>query len=843
MSPAAVALALVLAQARGVEPTVIGPRPHVAATRTAQPPVIDGRLDDPVWAAAVPSDTFVQHYPDEGAPPSERTSIRVLYDDKNLYIGVDAEQVNAPIVRRLARRDSQIPSDGVWIDIDSRRTGVGAFHFAINAAGMLSDGVHFDDTNFTSDWDAVWEAKVAEYDRGYTIEFRIPLSVLRFSELPVQDWGFQVRRFIDARQETDDWAFYPRSAATYVPLFGRLDDLRDLHPRHALELRSFGLARVGHSAVDSDTTLTHGWWADVSAGLDARAHVTNELTLDMALNPDFGQVEADTVVLNLTTFETFFPEKRPFFLEGIDVFSAIRPLVYTRRIGRQPPAPTLAPYETLVARPDPTPLYGAAKLVGTIGARTTVGLISAVTGPNDVEVQDMTGARVLRRLDPWSVFNILRLKRKLATNAEIGLLATATNRLEPQQPIGRTMCPANATMQPGSDGRCTNDAYVFSADGRWRSGMGTYSVAAQAIGTTLQNGPERPEPDGRNIQPGPLAAGGSLYVGKDGGAHWLWSAWQHLAGPMLEFNDAGYLERKNDYQAYLTLAYRTLDAGRFTRETWTALQVNQRRTLDGLNLWNEVRLASSGALTSFWAWYANLHYRGAFFDDRETGDGTALEHATSAGVSGELGSDPRLPFTGWLSWTFDVRQGGGVFFGFNSTFALRALSRLELALLPTAGYESGAPRYYAKDVGAMPSDPRTYHFGTQTAANVGATLRAAFTFTPELSLQWYTQLFLTRVHYAPLYTLTRAPGSQVRLADLTTPDTSGLMPDTETATLNINVVLRWEYHLGSTMFLVYTRSQNPVLTPIGNATLQLQPLLQGRAADNALMLKIAYWFG
>ena len=318
-------------------------RPHIAATRTAQPPVIDGRLDDPVWAAAAPSDTFVQHFPDEGAPPSERTSMRVLYDDKNLYVGVDCEQLNAPIVRRLARRDSQIPSDGVWIDIDSRRTGVGAFHFAVNAAGMLSDGIHFDDTAFSSDWDAVWEAKVADTGRGYAIEFRIPLSVLRFSALPVQDWGFQVRRFIDARQETDDWAFYPRSAATLVPLFGRLDDLRDLNPRHAFELRPFVLGRAGYRAADVDAdTLAHGWSAGGSVGLDARAHVSNELTLELALNPDFGQVEADTVVLNLSTFETFFPEKRPFFLEGIDVFATIRPLVYTRRIGRQPAAPIAA---------------------------------------------------------------------------------------------------------------------------------------------------------------------------------------------------------------------------------------------------------------------------------------------------------------------------------------------------------------------------------------------------------------------------------------------------------------------------------------------------------------------
>jgi len=849
VSPAAAALAVVFAQARAVDPNVLPARPHIVAARTAQPPVIDGRLDDPAWAAATPSDPFVQHYPDEGAPPTERTSMRILYDDKNLYVGVDCEQLNAPIVKRLARRDSQIPSDGVWIDIDSRRTGVGAFHFGVNAAGMLSDGIHFDDTNWSGDWDAVWEAKVADTDHGYSVEFRIPLSVLRFSAAPVQDWGFEARRFIDARQETDDWAFYPRSAATYVPLFGRIDGLRDLAPRRSLELRPFGLGRVGHRAADVDTTLTHGWWADASAGLDAKAHVTNELTLDLAVNPDFGQVEADTVVLNLSTFETFFPEKRPFFLEGIDVFATPRPLLYTRRIGRQPASPALATGELLVAQPEPSPLYGAAKLVGTIGARTTVGLISALTGPNDIGVQQIDGTFATRRLDPWTAFNVARVKRKLAANAEVGILATATNRIETPQAID-TPCPTDPTARPGLDGRCTNDAYVFSTDGRWRSGLGTYAVAWQAVGSTIQNGPKRVEPDGKDIQPGTFAPGASLYVGKDGGAHWLWNAWQHLAGRTLEFNDLGYLERKNDYQAYLSLSYRTLDAWGVTRETSTALQVNLRETLDGLELWREIRLAASANLVNFWSLYANVHLRGSYFDDRETGDGTALERTAAAGVSGEIGSDPRLPLTVWLSSTFDVKRGGGVNFGVNAQIALRALSRLELALLPTAGYETGSPRYVSKTMPppmGMPPPMTTYTFGTQTAASVGATVRAAFTFTPELSLQWYTQLFLARVHYDPLFTLTQSAGGVVRLTDLQ-PFPTATMPrpmvDTESATLNVNVVLRWEYRLGSTLFVVYTRAQNPALVPSANgATFEVRPLLQGRAADNVLMLKLAYWFG
>ncbi|HXU01081.1 MAG TPA: DUF5916 domain-containing protein, partial [Polyangia bacterium] len=584
----------------------------------------------------------------------------------------------------------------------------------------------------------------------------------------------------------------------------------------------------------------HGWWADGSAGLDAKAHVTNELTLDVAVNPDFGQVEADTVVLNLSTYETFFPEKRPFFLEGIDVFSTPRSLVYTRRIGQQPASPTLATGQTLVAQPEPSPLYGAAKLVGTIGARTTVGLISAITGPNDVEIDSGGGVRETRRLDPWTTYNILRVKRKLPANTEVGVLASAANRFETPLPVN-AVCPVSG--QPTTDGRCFNDAYVFSTDGRWRSGAGNYAVAWQALGTTIQNGPARTQPDGIPIEPGKFTPGGSLYVGKEGGAHWLWSAWQHLAGRQLEFNDVGYLERKNDYQANLALYYRTLTPWWRTLETISGLVVNVRRSLDGLPLWNEVKLGTQHSMNNFWRFYFDVHGRSAFFDDRETGDGTALERAASAGVAGEIATDARLPLTVFLASTFDAKQGGGVIFGVNGNVSLRALSRLELALLPTAGYETGSPRYVSKDTVPAGADV-SYRFATQSAASVGATLRAAFTFTPELSLQWYTQVFLARVRYGPYFMVAQPAGGRVRLADLTTPGASIPTADTERATLNINVVLRWEYRLGSTLFVVYTRAQNPALTPSASgATFELRPLLNGQAADNVLMAKLAYWFG
>ena len=238
--------------------------------------------------------------------------MRVLYDDKNLYVGVDCEQLNAPIVRRLARRDSQIPSDGVWIDIDSRRTGVGAFHFAVNAAGMLSDGIHFDDTAYSSDWDAVWEAKVADTDRGYAIEFRIPLSVLRFSARRCRTGASRcAASSTRARRPTTGRS--TRAAPRPMCRCSAAWTTCATSPRATRW--SCGRSRSGASGTapptSTPTRSTHGWSADGSVGLDARAHVTNELTLDAALNPDFGQVEADTVVLNLSTFETILSREAP----------------------------------------------------------------------------------------------------------------------------------------------------------------------------------------------------------------------------------------------------------------------------------------------------------------------------------------------------------------------------------------------------------------------------------------------------------------------------------------------------------------------------------------------------
>jgi hypothetical protein len=362
------------------------------------------------------------------------------------------------------------------------------------------------------------------------------------------------------------------------------------------------------------------------------------------------------------------------------------------------------------------------------------------------------------------------------------------------------------------------------------------------VATAITRGPQREEPDGIPVKPGVPSGSASLYVAKEGGAHWLWGAWQHLSGRQLEFNDLGYLERKNDYQAYVDVAYRTLEPWRGTRETRTTLQLQARETLDGINLWNAVELNTWFNLSSFWSFYVEAHYRGAHFDDREMGDGAALQRAGLVGVEVSVASDPRRRITAWV-FAQAHRLANGAHTEARASLTFRLLPQLELDFAPTGTYDSGEPRWVSTDGGASPS----YLFGVQEARSVGATLRVAYTFTPDLSLQLYAQPFLARVHYSSFLTYP-APAyrQRVRLGDLVSgapaPTTN---PDSQQAALNVNAVLRWEYRPGSTLFLVYTRSQNPslVVPRDGAAALDLHPVLQGKAAVDVVMVKLAYWWG
>ncbi len=844
-------LALTSDQGTGA-PQETGP-PHLTAVHTAVPPLIDGRLGDPAWRASPGSSVFTQSFPFDGGKPSERTVLRVLYDETAIYIGFDCEQVHTPIVERLTRRDRDSESEWVYVQIDSRNDGKSAYMFAVNIAGVLADAQIIDQTTYSWEWDENWEGKTARTKTGWSAEIRIPLRVLRFdSKLPVQSWGFQASRFIAQRQETDLWAYVPRDVAAPIAFFGRLDDLTGLVGAGALELQPFalGYGRRRASGIDGSG----------SAGLDLKWHIAQDLTFDAALNPDFSQVELDQVILNLSTYETFLPEKRPFFLEGIDAFSFPMQVFYSRRIGGPPLPPSLrndaSSSEELLDVPTPATIYTAGKLVGRLNTDWTIGALSAVTAANHVSVYDQlnqTQKTTSRLAAPLTAFNVLRLKRELGSGGHLGLIGTGSSAFEntngyPVLTAGRQLCPSGATPLLGSE--CFHDAYVGGVDGLWRSPSGAYVVNGAFIESFIKGGPTVIQPDGSPIGAGASAPGGWLRVAKEGGKHFTWSAEYTGAGRQLNYNDVGYMQRQNVETLAASVGWRTLEPGKHTVDTTSTFTVSDSRNNAWLELGQQVELGTRLHLLDFSSVFLAADYAPARFDDREVGDGTALERAGYLGGKLEYDSDPRRSIYATVASQTQV-MGSGIFStNVQASAVFHALPQLDIELLPQLTWAAGEYRYAWQSVG--PFDP--YLFGKLEAKNISATLRATYTFTPRLTLQAYAQAFLASGHFSDLRALgtlptapgapPRTPGNTVHLSQLGTaaPFVPSTTPDFEEAAINASVVFRWEYRLGSLLYLVYTRSQIPQVqsfTP--PAMLDPHAFAHGATTD-VVLLKLSYWW-
>jgi hypothetical protein len=809
--------------------------PHAMAARTSSPPKIDGELDDAAWASAPVQDGFTQKFPNERSAPTGKTSFRVVYDDDALYVGIACEQPDAPIIARLTRRDRFIESDRVSVSIDTRGDGRSAFELTVNAAGVLSDALRFDDTKIDSDWDETWDARTKRTPHGWTAELRIPLRILRFSVAPGATWGLQVRRYVSALQETDEWSFIPRAGGGEVSRYGKLEGVDRIRPAGLVELRPFVLGRIDRTDAGTGTLRT-GAKLGASAGLDAKWHARSDLKLDLTLLPDFAQVEADRLILNLTNEEVQLPEKRPFFFEGRDVFATPLPLLYTRRIGRiAPEAPELREGEALVDPTEPARLLGATKLTGKLREGLRVGSLAAYTAPNDVDVQARDGSRGARPVEPRALFQALRLRQELPGNATVGLFAGSVLRGEETLRYA-SLCPNGISVPLG--GRCTHDAYVGAVDGRWRSADGDFSGTAQVVGSALRDGPTRRFRDGTAVASGDTGVGGTVKLAKEGGVPWVGEVSYEGASRKLDYNDLGYMRRQNLHSFSADLEYRTLSPWLFTNETHSRIELFRRLNTDGLVLAHGYQINTSWRLQNFWQFFVEAHFRGRHFDDREIGDGTALERRELVGLEVELSTDPRRTVVGELA-TQTQRVFDGFFFNGSAKAIVRPVPQLEIELGPQVVHASGEPRFAGRRDDALV-------FGKLRATEASLTTRATYTFTPRLSLQTYAQAFFAAGHYSDFGDVPSARagrGAVVHRDELRATNAPAENPDFRDAAINMNVVLRWEYLLGSTLFLVYTRTQAPhiELGPGQRGHLDFTALGRAPATDTVL-LKLSYFF-
>ncbi|HEX9709581.1 MAG TPA: DUF5916 domain-containing protein, partial [Candidatus Thermoplasmatota archaeon] len=410
------------------------------AVRVLDDPEIDGRLDEAVWAGAVLATAFTQFEPSEGAPASQRTEARVLYGDDALFVAIRAFD-GAPdsIAGQLTRRDQRSFSDQLGVIVDSyfdRRT---AFQFSVNPVGVKTDVYHFDDNREDVGWDAVWDVATRSDAGGWTAEFRIPYSQLRFRDAPEQTWGINFFRRIARHDETSVWAPTGRSEGAIVSRLGELRGLRDLKAPRRIELLPYTLARVERGPGDADDPFFARNAFSSAVGADLKMGVGGSLTLDLTLNPDFGQVEADPSQVNLSTFETFLPERRPFFVEGSNLFNfslalgdgddAVEALFYSRRVGRAPQGRVDAS-AGWVDDDERTTILGAWKLSGKTPGGWSIGVMNALTSEESSAFEPFDGAgRRDVAVEPSSVYSVARVSRDFREGrSSVGLIGTGLHR-------------------------------------------------------------------------------------------------------------------------------------------------------------------------------------------------------------------------------------------------------------------------------------------------------------------------------------------------------------------------------------------------------------------------------
>ena len=552
-----------------------------------RPPIIDGRLNDEVWGQAQPASGFTQRDPQEGAPATERTEIRFLYDDEALYIAARLDDSEPHLIsRRLSRRDNSADADLLSVYLDPMHDHLTGAVFRVSASNVQQDAILYNDTWSDGSWDAVWDSQTFVDDRGWSVEMRIPLSQLRFPASERHTWGVNVERFIRRKNEYDWLHMVPKDETGVVSRMQHLSGLDGLRPRRTLELLPYAAARaefveprrVGNPFNDGSRSFG-------SAGLDVKWGLTSNLTLNGTLNPDFGQVEVDPAVVNLSAFETFFEERRPFFLEGSQIFGSFGTtgsnsywgfntsdpsIFYSRRIGR---TPQLSASGDFVDPPTATTILGAAKMTGKTSGGWSIGVLDAVTD-RELARTHTGGLGGRAAVEPFTNYLVARVQRDLGRRAGAGFMTTAVNR---------------RLDTPGFHDALADQAYVAGVDGHWfldndRVWVLTGKLAASRVSGTpafldrLQRAPQRyfQRPDASHVELDPTrtALTGVMHrlVFNRNSGTWFVNAQLWGASPGFESNDLGFHGTGDRGGAHVVYQWRNPNPNRFarSRQFWVA---------------------------------------------------------------------------------------------------------------------------------------------------------------------------------------------------------------------------------------------------------------------------------
>lgn len=840
-------------------------------------PTINGVLEDEAWNLVEWGNDYIEWQPDENTPPSYQTKFKILYDSKNLYIGVrcyDSEPDK--IVKRLSRRDG---FDGDWVEfnIDSYFDKRTAFSFTITAAGVKGDEfISNNGNNWDSSWNPIWYAKTQIDEEGWTAELRIPLSQLKFGSAEEQVWGLQSTRRFFRNEERSVWQRKPVDQPGWVSEFGELHGLKNIEPQKQLEIQPYTVAKTETYEAEEGNPFRDGSENNITAGLDAKIGITNDLTLDLTVNPDFGQVDADPSAIALDGFQIFFQERRPFFVENKNIFDfsvsqseagntfGSDNIFYSRRIGRSPQGYPNTLDDEFVDQPNTTPIIGAAKFSGKTKDGWAIGVLESVTARRTATILNGDGDARTEMVEPLTNYFVGRLQKDFnERNSYIGGIFTATNRENLTEQLNFLH---SAAYTGGFDFKhqWANRDWYLGGNITMSHVLGSEEAITntqQSI-THLFNRVDADHVAVDTTRTSLTGTGGNVQIGKVGNGHWKFESGATWRSPELELNDIGFQRQADDVRHYTWIGYQTLKPDSTFRRVginynhWTAwdFQGNHNYLQFNTNSWQNWK--------GNWNTNIGFNYAPIEYSNFALRGGPRLRQSPWMSFWNSINTDNRkkLRFSffhnGRKALDNSIKnyymEGGFVYQPINalriSVFPSLDINRDKLQFIDNFDDVNGSPRYLNGEI-----NQRT----------LSMSFRLNYTINPNLTIQYWGQPFISRGRYSNFKNITdpvaktfedrfvQYTNDQTSLTDGTyaiDEDLDGVTdfsfddPDFSFVQFRSNLVIRWEYIPGSEIFLVWSQDVSRNGDPMNGLLSSLGDNIFGQKPQNIFLLKATYRF-
>jgi len=817
------------------------------ATRIEKRPKIDGKLNESCWESGIWSGGFTQQVPNQGKKPAQETEIKLLYDNNNLYVGFKCFDKGPGSIRPILSRRDDMAGDVAGIAIDSYNDKQTAYEFNVAASGQKIDLVHLGAYDWDFNWDAVWDGKAQVYDSIWTSELEIPFSQLRFSPGDEQVWGIHVWRWIDRYKEESQWKLIPIDAPAMVYLFGELRGIKGVKPKTNYEFLPYVNTRFSPN-TDLKNRMSYG------VGMNGKVGLNSGFTLDYAINPDFGQIEADPAVLNLTSYEVFNEEKRPFFLEGntiLDFSSDDDMLFYSRRIGHAPSYyPELEDDQT-IAISDNIPIISALKLTGKTKDGLSVGVVQSLTAKENATIYS-NDSKLNMAVEPFTSFMVGRVKQAYNKgNTVLGGMVTSTLRNVNEDHLKFL---SNSALSGGIDFQHNwkKRKYFFDFKGFF-SDINGDTTAIKRLQRSSVHYYQRTDADHIEYDSERTSLsgwGGSLQGGKRSGKLRVIGT-LNWRSPGVDLNDVGYLYQADVIKQMINVTYKVSQPKGIVRSYFVEAEQEHNWSFGWENTMDRYKLHGYLQFKNLWNAHLNFKRYDNIFDTRELRGGPKLYKDDYNDVELFIQSN-------------SVKK---LFVGFGPRFKFYSDK------ISSTNYFTALVKWQLNDRFSITS--RTifdntidhheyirntkYLVGTIDRNTISSTLRFEYYISPEISLQYYGNPYASTGKYENFREVAEADNKSLNLRynnlqSTLQPDNyyqltkNGLPayrienPDIKRQEFNSNLVGRWEFRPGSTLYLVWTNTRFEESNQLDQSIWKSFGNIWKVQSQNVFMVKFSYWF-